>query len=174
MKVSDAEKKPRRRRRYAFGSPFFHLSVQVSSLPSLSYLRSLKAVDAQSVAQGGLSFKSPARARSCLRSRRMHRVGFDVAAIGNDTSESRRQPAGDAVAEGLDVIGGHHGLFLSISPFEVVGVRPARWRRGTRSSSKSVSFDAFSMGDVTICSTPFSSLSIKGRLSVLPLSTLSD
>ena len=117
MKVSDAEKKPRRRRRYAFGSPFFHLSVQVSSLPSLSYLRSLKAVDAQSVAQGGLSFKSPARASSCLRTRRTHRLSFGVAAIGNnDTSESRRQPAGDAVTEGVDVTRGHqtHALSLSV------------------------------------------------------------
>ena len=133
MKVSDAEKKPRRRRRYAFGSPFFHLSVQVSSLPSLSYLRSLKAVDAQSVAQGGLSFKSPARASSCLRSRRMHRLGFDVAAIGNDTSESRRQPAGDAVAEGVDVVGSHQRP-ASLSLFVMVGVAPCPLARGRRRS----------------------------------------
>lgn len=95
--------------------------LQVSSLPSLlSYLRSLKAVDAQSVAEGGLCFESPARASSCLRSRTTHRlVFFDVAAAidFNGASEpSRRQPAGDAVADGLDVIGGHQeGLSLSLS-----------------------------------------------------------
>ena len=118
--MSDAEKKT------SSSSLCFWLSRSLSKsavFSILSYLRSLKAVDAQSAAEGGLSLKSPARASSCLRSRTTHRlVFFDVAAaidIGNDTSESRRQPAGDTVAEGLDVIGGHQeGLFLSQSrPF---------------------------------------------------------
>ena len=59
---------------------------------------------------------------------------YDVAAIGNGTcSESRRQPAGDAVAEGVDVVGSHQRP-ASLSLFAMVDVAPCPLARGRRRS----------------------------------------